>query len=205
MLPGRCAQGPDTRHLPGLRVRDARALALPAISYVYDVNGDVLSQTDPVGAQVTGTYDFMQRRLSGTQVERYPGVQSLTTVNTYDSSGNLQSVKSPAGVLTSYGYNAAGEQTAYTDGNGHATYATYNSLGLAESVIEPPAGANTSPGASTGTTVYDAAGNVVTQDLPGGVAVSNSYDVMGNLTGQTGSGASAATAARTFGYDAAGG
>ena len=53
--------------------------------------------------------------------------------------------------------------------------------------------------------MYDAAGNVVTQDLPGGVAVSNSYDVMGNLTGQTGSGASAATAARTFGYDAAGG
>src|ERR1019366_3722188 len=275
-------------------------------SYVYDVNGDVLSQTDPAGAQVTGTYDFMQRRLTATQVERYPSLQSLTTLNTYDSSGNLASVKSPAGVLTSYGYNAAGEQTsvtdgvgnttsyafdeagrpvkatspdgtfsavsydsagnqtgtadysasgtqlrsasaaydgngnmisstdamgvtksftydatgvlagevqpvtsassvgvgygydlggnqtAYTDGNGHATYATYNSLGLAESVIEPPAGANTSPGASTGTTVYDAAGNVVTQDLPGGVAVSNSYDVMGNLTGQTGSGASAA-------------
>jgi RHS repeat-associated protein len=287
-------------------------------SYVYDANGDLLSQTDPAGAQTTATYDFMQRQLTGTQVERYPGLQSLTTLNTYDGSGNLQSVKSPAGVLTSYGYDAAGEQTsvtdgannttsygydeagrpvkatspdgtystvsydsagnqagtadysasgaqlrsasaaydgngnmisstdamgvtktftydatgvlagevqpvtsassvavgygydlggnqtAYTDGNGHATYATYNSLGLAESVIEPPAGANTGAAASTGTTVYDAAGNVVTQDLPGGVAVSNSYDVMGNLTGQTGSGAAAATAARTFGYDANG-
>ena len=272
-------------------------------SYVYDVNGDVLSQTDPTGAQVTATYDFMQRRLTATQVERHPSLQSLTTLNTYDTSGNLQSVKSPAGVVTSYGYDAAGEktsvtdgannttsyafdeagrpvkttspdgtystvsydgagnqtgtadynasgtqlrsasavydgdgnmvsstdpmgvtktytydatgvlagevqpvtssssvavgygydlggnQTAYTDGNGHATYATYNTLGLAESVIEPPAGANTSPGASTSTAVYDAAGNVVTQDLPGGVAVSDSYDVMGNLTGQTGSGA----------------
>jgi hypothetical protein len=31
--------------LPGLRFRDVRR-ALPAISYVYDVNGDVLSQTD---------------------------------------------------------------------------------------------------------------------------------------------------------------
>ena len=290
-----------------------------ACGFVMRTTGYACEQS-PVttGAVTSATYDFMGRRLSGTQVERYPTLQSLTTLDTYDTSGNLASVKSPAGVLTSYGYDAAGEntsvtdgannttsyaydeaglpvktanpdgtfstagydsagnqtgtadfsasgaqlrsvsaaydgdgnmvsstdamgvtktftydatgvlagevqpvtptssvavgfgydlggnQTAYTDGNGHSTYATFNSLGLAESVIEPQAGANTSPGALTGTTVYDAAGDVVAQDLPGGVAVSDSYDVMGNLTGQAGSGAAAVTAARTFGYDANG-
>ena len=133
----------------------------------------------------------------------------VTKSYTYDATGVLAGVVQPvtptSSVAVGYGSDLGGNQTAYTDGNGHATYATYNTLGLAESVIQPPAGANTSAAASTSTTVYDAAGNVVTQDLPGGVAVNNSYDVMGNLTGQTGSGASAATAARTFGYDAAGG
>jgi YD repeat-containing protein len=52
----------------GLRVRDVRARA----RYAYDVNGDLLSQTDPTGAVTSATYDFMQRQLTGTQVERYP-------------------------------------------------------------------------------------------------------------------------------------
>jgi hypothetical protein len=40
--------------------------------------------------------------------------------------------------------------------------------------------------------------------LPGGVQIAYGYDDLNQLTGQTGSGADAATAARTFGYDDAG-
>lgn len=51
---------------------------------------------------------------------------------------------------------------------------------------------------------YDADGRPVTETQPGGATVSDSYDSMGNLKGQSGAGASAATASRTFGYDQAG-
>ena len=64
--------------------------------------------------------------------------------------------------------------------------------------------AYTSAANSTTTDSYDADGNLVTQDLPGGVQVTDSYDAMGDLTSQSGTGASAPTATRTFTYDAAG-
>ena len=102
----------------------------------------MVSSTDPMGVTKTFTYDAT-------------GVLA----------GEVQPVTSASSVAVGFGYDLGGNQTAYTDGNGHATYATYNTLGLAESVIKPPAGANTSAGASTSTAVYDAAGNVVTQDL----------------------------------------
>ena len=159
----------------------AAGVQLRSASAAYDAAGDMISATDAMGVTKTFTYDAT-------------GVLA----------GEVQPVTSTSSVAVSYGYDLGGNQTAYTDGNGHATYATFNSLGLAESVIEPPAGANTSAAASTSTAVYDAAGDVVTQDLPGGVQVSDSYDVMGDLTGQSGSGAAAATAARSFGYDANG-
>ncbi len=57
---------------------------------------------------------------------------------------------------------------------------------------------------STFTTAYNADGEPVTETEPGGAAISSSYNNMGDLTGQTGSGADAPTAARSFGYDEAG-
>jgi YD repeat-containing protein len=57
---------------------------------------------------------------------------------------------------------------------------------------------------STFTTGYDAYGRPVSYTEPGGVTLSSSYDSMGDLAGQSGSGADGATASRTFGYDQAG-
>jgi YD repeat-containing protein len=59
-------------------------------------------------------------------------------------------------------------------------------------------------GVGTFTTAYDANGRPVSVAAPGGVSVSSSYDGMGRLIGQAGSGAEAVTAARSFGYDLAG-
>src|SRR6266498_4209824 len=47
-------------------------------------------------------------------------------------------------------------------------------------------------------------GQVASQTSPGGVSVTNTYDVMGNLTRQVGAGAEVATADRTFDYDLGG-
>ena len=115
-----------------------------------------------------------------------------------------QPVSAGKTITVSYGYDLDGNRTALTNGDGNTTYSTYNSLGLVESVTQPPAGANTSAANSTTTDVYDGDGELVTQDQPGGAQVNFSYDDEGDLAGQTGSGASAATASRTFTYDAAG-
>jgi YD repeat-containing protein len=39
----------------------------------------------------------------------------------------VQPVSSSSGITTSFGYDAAGNKSRYTDGNGHNWYYTYNS------------------------------------------------------------------------------
>ena len=104
----------------------------------------------------------------------------------------------------SHGYDLDGNQTAQTDGNGHTTYTTYNSLGLPATTTEPSTAAYSSAADTQTTDIYDADGDLVAQDQPGGVQISDAYDAMGDLTSQSGVGATAATATRTFTYDAAG-
>jgi YD repeat-containing protein len=150
-------------------------------SYGYDANGNMTSQTNS---------------------------DIHTTTWAYNPAGQVTSQVTPvsanSSITTSYGYDPAGNQTAYTDGNGNTTWTTYNSRGLPESVIEPPTTAYPNPADGTWTTSYNADGNPVTQTEPGGVTVTSIYDQLGRLTGQSGAGADAPTATRTFGYDLAG-
>jgi RHS repeat-associated protein len=110
-------------------------------------------------------------------------------------------VSATASITTSYGYDAAWNQTAITGGAGNTTWTTYNPLNLPESVIKPAATPGQAASARTWTTSYDAAGNQVAVSQPGGVTLSYGYDAMGDLTSQSGAGASAATAAQALTYD----
>jgi large repetitive protein len=197
-------------------------------SYAYDELGQQVKVTNADGTYTTNSYD-PEGNLTSTADFNAAGTQLRSTSATYNGDGDMtsatdamgvtrtfaydatnvltsqtQPVTSSSAVSVSYAYDLAGNQTAYTDGNGNTTYATYNTLGLPESVIEPPAGANTSPADSTSTIAYDADSEPVTETLPGGVQVTSTYDVMGNLKTQSGSGATAATANRSFSYDADG-
>ena len=116
----------------------------------------------------------------------------------------IQPVSSSQSITVSDGYDLDGNLTALTDGNGNTTYSRYNSLGLPGTVTEPSTAAYSSAADTQTTDVYDADGDLVTQDQPGGVQVNAAYDAMGDLTSQSGTGATAATATRTFTYDAAG-
>jgi YD repeat-containing protein len=142
----------------------------------YDQAGNVASMTDFRGDASTFGYDATGELLS--QTEPVSASQSITV---------------------SYGYDLAGRRAALTDGNGNTTYTSYNSLGLAETITEPQTAQYTSAANSTTTDSYDGGGNLVAQVLPGGVQISNTYDKDGNLTGQSGTGASAPTAARVAG------
>ncbi|MFC4531428.1 hypothetical protein [Sphaerisporangium dianthi] len=101
-------------------------------------------------------------------------------------------------------YDAAGANTRTTDGRGNAFLTTYNTLGRVESRIEPSTQAHPGSADRTWTMSYDAAGNQVDVQQPGGVRITNTYDNLGRLVTEAGSGAEAATQSNTFGYALAG-
>src|SRR5262249_12712402 len=148
---------------------------------VYDGAGNTISATDAMGTTLTFDYDAANR---------------LT--------GETQPVSGAAPIRTGFGYDLAGNRTRYTDGNGKPWITTYNSWNLPESQIEPATAPYSTAATSTFTTAYDGDGRPVSKTAPGGVNVGIEYDADGNLIGQTGTGAEAATASRTFGYDKAG-
>ena len=147
----------------------------------YDGDGDMLSQTDPRGDTTKFSYD-------ATGLLR----------------GEVQPVSATSAITTSFGYDAAGNETRFTDGRGNSWIYAYNPWNLRQSEIEPPTSAQSNAADSTFTTAYDADGRPVTQTQPGGVTITAGYDSMGDLTGQSGTGADAPTATRAFGYDLAG-
>ncbi len=104
-------------------------------------------------------------------VDHVYAVGSATSTTTYDSVGRVDTVSDPKG-STTYGYG--------TDANGKAEH-----RGMPTSVEHATNGQTV-----TFTGAYDAAGRLVTQELPGGLTQSTTFDVVGDPTGlrYTGSG-----------------
>ncbi|UUU25524.1 LamG-like jellyroll fold domain-containing protein [Streptomyces sp. DSM 40750] len=177
-------------------------------STTYNALGAVTATTD-YGAGSTALrtvgqeYDADGNRTAVVSAEK----QTRTTY-TYDALGRMtkqvEPVTSTKSITTAFGYDAAGNRTRLTDGRTNATIYTFNSWGLPESTIEPATTATPDVSDRTWTTVYDKAGQPVTELLPGGVQRERTYDGLGRLTAETGSGAEAATTARTLEYDLAG-
>ena len=174
----------------------------------YDPLGDVTSTqqydaSNNLTASTSASFDGEGDQLSATDAD------GNSTTLTYDATGLLtaevQPVTATTGISTSFGYDGAGNQVRYTDGNGGSWYDTYNTWGLQELRVEPAAGSHTSQADSAFTTSYDADGRPVTLAEPGGDTITNTYNNLSELTGQSGTGTDAApTPNRTFGYDLAG-
>ncbi|MFI6499303.1 LamG-like jellyroll fold domain-containing protein [Nonomuraea typhae] len=194
----------------------------------YDLAGRVVKTTDGEGNASVSEYDLAGRQVGGKDLNASGGVVRSSSA-AYDPAGNLTSATSPEGhvarqtydalnrvtsliepvsagesITTSFGYDATGARTRLTDGRGNATWTGYNSLGLAETVTEPSTTAHPDPADRTWTSIYDQAGNPVASLLPGGVRIDRSFDPLGRLTSEEGSGGGAAGAERTLGYDLAG-
>jgi RHS repeat-associated protein len=103
-------------------------------------------------------------------------------------------------ITTTFGYDASGFRTRYTDGRGNSTFSTANSLGLPENVIEPATAAHPSAGDRTWTVAYDLNGNAARLTAPGGVNRTRTYDAANRMIAEAGSG-TAATADRGLTYD----
>ncbi|NDK25309.1 DNRLRE domain-containing protein [Streptomyces sp. TR1341] len=174
----------------------------------YDALGDVTATTDygtggTTLRTATAEFDADGNRTAVTD----PQTKARTTY-AYDALGRLTKQVEPVtdtkSITTTFGYDAAGDRTRLTDGRGNTTSYTFTSWGLPESTVEPATDAAPSAADRTWTTAYDKAGQAVTELLPGGVRRDRTYDGLGRLTHETGTGAEAATTDRSLGYDLAG-
>ncbi|MEU9866167.1 LamG-like jellyroll fold domain-containing protein, partial [Streptomyces sp. NPDC047971] len=193
--------------------------------FTYDADGQVLTSKDPDGTSTRNTYDGFGQLVATSDLDA-TGTVLRTSSSTYDRAGNptsvtdyrgstttlttdasgvvtkaVQPVSSTESITTTFGYDAAGHRTRFTDGRGNAFLTTYNSWGLPESEIEPSTPAHPNPADRTFTTVYDAGGRAKEHRSPGGVTVTNEYDVENRLVRQAGTGAEAVTADHTYEYD----
>lgn len=172
----------------------------------YDRAGQlVASKTLNASNVALGTGVVLGYDLDGNLVSSTPASGNRATAYTYDALGRLITQTDPVSatdqVNISYGYDAAGNRTRYTDGRGNSTIYTVNTLGLPEKVIEPSTTAHPAAADRTWTASYDAAGNAVALLSPGGVTRTRVFDAAGRLQTETGANAEAPTAARNLTYD----
>ncbi|MGW4022511.1 LamG-like jellyroll fold domain-containing protein [Streptomyces sp. NPDC005009] len=175
---------------------------------VYDTLGNATAVTDyGTGSTALRTVEA-EFDADGNRTAVISAETKARTTYTYDALGRttkqVEPVSDSESITTTFGYDAAGNRTRLTDGRGNTTVYTFNSWGLPESTIEPATTAHPNAVDRTWTTVYDKAGQAVTELLPGGVERERTYDGLGRLTHETGTGAEAATTDRTLGYDLAG-
>nr|WP_262387273.1 LamG-like jellyroll fold domain-containing protein [Streptomyces sp. TRM49041] len=146
----------------------------------YDADGNLTATVTATGARTAYTADALGR-----------------------TTRMVEPVKDGESVTTTFGYDAAGNRTRLTDGRGNTTVYTFNAWGLPESTIEPSTAAHPAAADRTWTTVYDAAGQSLADLLPGGVKRERTYDGLGRLIRETGTGAEATTVDRVLAYDLA--
>ncbi|MEV8632560.1 polymorphic toxin-type HINT domain-containing protein [Streptosporangium sp. NPDC051023] len=194
----------------------------------YDLQGREIKATDALGNATETEYDLAGRKIANKDLNSTSALVRTLGFG-YDLAGNRTSTTSGEGhvthaefdalnrmtsliepvtasksITTTFGYDATGSRTRTTDGRGNPTWTTYNTLGLAESVIEPVTTAHPAAVDRTWTTLYDAAGNPVSTLQPGGVRIDRTFDPVGQMVKQIGSGASVTTPGRDISYDPAG-
>ncbi|MFC4030754.1 DUF6531 domain-containing protein [Streptomyces polygonati] len=166
---------------------DASGKTLSTTSFTNDAAGNVTAVTDPDQQTWQSAYDALNR------------LDQLTDPTPTDANGTV--LPAPT---TSFGYDAAGNQTRVTDGDNHATYTTYDAWNLPSVQTAPATAAQPAVADRTWQTSYNALGEPVAGSQPGGVTTTSGYDLLGRLTSQSGSGAEGATQSRQFGYDLGG-
>ncbi|MFC4005817.1 RHS repeat-associated core domain-containing protein [Nonomuraea purpurea] len=194
----------------------------------YDLAGRITKTTDPNGNASTAEYDLAGRKTAAKDLDA-DGAVLRTYGYGHDRAGNPTSSTSPEGhvtkqtfdalnratsliepisdgesITTSFGYDATGARTRITDGRGNATWTSYNSLGLVETVTESATAAHPEAADRTWTHLYDAAGNQTATIQPGGVRIDRTFNHLNQLTKESGAGSGTTTAERIFGYDLAG-
>jgi len=173
-------------------------------SYTYTLEGDLESVTDPLGNTTSYTYDqygqmtSMNNALGNSTSFTYDNLGRLedttdalgrVTHNEYDPAGRLvkvtrnydparlQNAENLYNIVTTYQYDAVGNQTAVTDTYGNTTQYVYDNAGRLVTTIDPL-------GNQTSNT-YNALGQLVATTDALGRSTSYGYDAAGRLISTT--------------------
>ncbi|WP_199444337.1 polymorphic toxin-type HINT domain-containing protein [Umezawaea beigongshangensis] len=190
--------------------------------YSYSREGELLSQTSPLGARTQATYDDLGRPLTSTTLERVPAPAALTTVFLHDDSGNLTSTTSPtgeisqrrydtagqlitavdpAGVAVQYGYDQVGRRATTKDALGRINATRYDDAGRVTALLDlgPDGSLLRKRGFE-----HDPAGNTVAETDALGRTTRFEHDALNHLVRQVEPVSDTETITTSFGYDAAG-
>jgi RHS repeat-associated protein len=161
-----------------------------AVTNTYNSNGQVLTQKNALGAEITLAYAPGQTTFTDAKGNKttyyYDSDLRLTKVvnasggvtsYTYDSNSDQSSITDPDGNTTSFVYDADGNLIQETDASGGVTKYTYNTNHNLLSETDPL-------GHATGYT-YDSKDNVTQMTDPAGGKTTYGYDSHGDLTSTT--------------------
>ncbi|WP_405056848.1 DUF6531 domain-containing protein [Kribbella sp. NBC_01505] len=183
--------------------------------YGYNARGEMVSLSDPLNRKQTFGYDPEGNLTEIIKARGYASgdLPTYTIKQAYDLRGLRTAVTTASAASNStFGYNADGQMTSFTDATG-ATTLTVDAIGQLKTVTQPqgnysytytPYGAvatRVQPGAVTATYAYDADGRAISM-VADAQTTKFGYDVEDHLTLLTYPASSGYTQART--YDRAG-
>jgi RHS repeat-associated protein len=137
----------------------------------YNLQGSVLSQSDPLGRQTSYTYAADGVTLTEVRQTGNGANDVLATFGNFTALEQPQTVTDAAGQVTSFTYNAAGQPLTVTNAKGEPTTYAYDTNGRVSSITGPIGGAVTS-------FTYDALGRQRTVTDPDGAVLTFEYDAL---------------------------
>jgi YD repeat-containing protein len=208
------------RELTQTQISDTYPAGLTT-SYTYDSLDRPVTVTAPsVTDRVTGavhtklttySYDPDSDVLTATVSDTTGGDPSRTTMNTYNSHGQLASVADPLGNTISYTYDALGDRATETDPDGQVTAFAYDAAGdLVSTTLEGYTGNPSNPIPAENlvqeSRAYDPAGRLAS--VTNVLGTTTYYTYYGNNQLASSyvevSGSTVEQQVTTYGYDAAG-
>jgi len=139
--------------------------------YSYDSEGNLLSETDPLGGTSTYTYDGDNRKVSETNPE------GETTYYTYDALGNVTSKTYVTGITTEFTYDTLGRMIEQSDSLGVIMTLTHDGASRTKMIANSKG--------ETKIFEYDAVGNVIKETDAMGRDTTYIYDGVSNLLSMT--------------------
>ena len=152
----------------------------------YDLNGNVLTNTDANGNITTNTYDALNRVLTSNTVNSSDSSKNVSKSYTYDSMGRITQTVSN-GLTTTTIYDSLGRKYTETeyDGNGYSIFRGYFYEGISQYLREELTGQYHLLFYSSKTYEYDSEMRIVKVKESGSETVSYTYDANGNKKSET--------------------
>jgi RHS repeat-associated protein len=150
----------------------------PTWSYTYDLNGNRVSSTDPLGDVTSAIYD------AHNDLRNWTDALGRTGTVTYLAPGFPSSITDPAGVNTTYAYDAHTDVASMSTATSPTTAAT-ETFGHADTAHPGDVTSVTDPDGHVTTYVYDAAGDQTSTVDALGDTTAITFDAVGRPTSST--------------------